>query len=92
MKNRIIFGVLTVLLLCGASTLNAQRGGRGGAQLVQILDSKTGSGESSEIAKDIPGVTRKLRLHCVVHVLSRVATLLCSYWTVLLLLWTSCRL
>lgn len=56
MKNRIIFGVLTVLLLCGASTLNAQRGGRGGAQLVQILDSKTGSGESSEIAKDIPGV------------------------------------
>ena len=57
MKNRIIVGVLTVLLLCGVSALHAQRGGgRGGARLIQILDTKSGSGESGEIAKDIPGV------------------------------------
>lgn len=56
MKSRIIVGVMTVLLLCGATMLHAQRGSRGGARLVQILDSKSGSGESSEIAKDIPGM------------------------------------
>ena len=56
MKNRIIVGVLTVLLLCGASMLHAQRSGRGGARLIQILDSKSGNGESGEIAKDIPGM------------------------------------
>ncbi len=56
MKSRIIVGVLTVLLLCGASVLHAQRGSRGGARLVQILDAKTGNGEAGEIAKDIPGV------------------------------------
>ena len=54
MKNRIIVGVLAVLLLCGASMLHAQRSGRGGARLIQILDSKSGNGESGEIAKDIP--------------------------------------
>ena len=56
MKSRIIVGVLTVLLLCGVSALHAQRGSRGGARLVQILDAKTGNGEAGEIAKDIPGV------------------------------------
>ena len=58
MKSRLVAGVLTtVLLLCGASTLEAQRSGKNaGPRLVQILDSKSGSGESSEIAKDIPGV------------------------------------
>lgn len=55
MKSRIIVGVLTVLLLCGVSTLQAQRsGGRG--NLVQILDTKSRNGESGDIAKDIPGV------------------------------------
>lgn len=56
MKSRIIVGVLTVLLLCGASTLQAQRSGSRGVRVVQILDVKSGSGESGEIAKDIPGV------------------------------------
>ena len=57
MKNRIAVGVMTVLLLCCASMLQAQKSsGRGGASLVQILDSKSGNGESGEIAKDIPGM------------------------------------
>ncbi len=57
MKSRIIVGVLAVLLLCGTSVLHAQRGGRGGVPLIQILDSKdikNGKGEG-EIAKDVPG-------------------------------------
>lgn len=51
MKSRLAAGVMTVLLLCGVSTLEAQQG-----RPIQVLDSRSGSGEDGSIAKDIPGV------------------------------------